>query len=553
MCGIAGIVNFGGEPVDRARVARMTEALAHRGPDGSGIWIEGHVGFGHRRLAIRDLSPAGAQPMIDAHAKIAVTYNGELYNDLDHPPAAHAIGGNAVSTPLAIPKSSHPPTGTGAAMHSSNSRASMRWRCGTRPIERLILARDPVGIKPLYFSFVGRSLRFASEIKSLLALDDQPRKLSPQSLHRFFAQGFPGPSSSLIDGIVPVPPGSLLIADRDGWRIEKFWQPQRRPKITDLDEALDAFDLAVAARGRRSAHQRRAGIAAAERRYRQRVDRDRASEARRTSRSTPRPSVKPPSTRADLRRRRRGMPGLQQNFVSIDTEADIEARFLDVVAKVDGQLADSSSLAFYSLCQKAGKHVRVLLTGDGADEFFAGYETYRASRLTTGIAPFVPAQAARTISNLLFAKAASGRAKVGTAEKLARLAAGIANGGGQPHPQWRRYLFPDEIDGLYGSGMSDVDLAIDALVEYAAAMGDEGSVMDRALVGDQRYYLPGDMLMKSELDEHGARRRDPRAVPRPPDHGIRQQPRRRADQPAARSRQAHPAAKPRSAAACPVN
>ena len=496
MCGIAGIVNFDGEPVDRARIARMTEALAHRGPDGSGVWVEGHVGFGHRRLAIRDLSPAGAQPMIDTDAKIAVTYNGELYNDLDLRRQLTQSAGTRFHTSCdtEVIAPAYRLWGHDAFLKFEGMYAMALW---DQANERLILARDPVGIKPLYFSFVGRSLRFASEIKSLLALDDQPRKLSPQSLHRFFAQGFPGPSNSLIDGIVPVPPGSLLIADRDGWRVEKFWQPQRQPKITDLDEALDAFDRlwprvvndqlisdvpvslllsggidsaliasALPKRSDLSAYTATFGEAAF----------DESGLATMTARHA----------------------GLRQNFVSIDTEADIEARFLDVVAKVDGQLADSSSLAFYSLCQKAGKEVRVLLTGDGADEFFAGYETYRASRLMTGIAPFVPAQAARYASNLLFAKAASSRAKVGPAEKLARLAAGIANGGGQPHPQWRRYLFPDQIDGLYGSGMSDVDLAIDALVEYAVALGDEGSVMDRALVGDQRYYLPGDMLMKTD-------------------------------------------------------
>ena len=74
----------------------------------------------------------------------------------------------------------------------------------------------------------------------------------------------------------------------------------------------------------------------------------------------------------------------------------------------------------------------------------------------------------------------------------------MANGGGQPHPQWRRYLFPDQIDGLYGTGMRMSICESTRSIEYAAALGDEGSVMDRALVGDQRYYLPGDMLMKTD-------------------------------------------------------
>jgi asparagine synthase (glutamine-hydrolysing) len=496
MCGIAGIVNFGGEPVDSRRLVQMTDALAHRGPDGSGVWVEGHVGFGHRRLAIRDLSPAGAQPMIDKEAGIAVTYNGELYNDAGLRRELAQAAGTAFHTSCdtEVIAPSYRRWGKDAFLKFEGIYAIALW---DRQNERLILARDPVGIKPLYFSFVGRSLRFASEIKALLALDDQPRQLAPESLHRFFAQGYPGPARSLIDGIVPLPPGSTLVADRNGWRVESFWQPQRSGKITSLEQALADFDrlwpevvddqlisdvpvalllsggidsaLIAAALPKRSdlsAYTATFGEAAF----------DESGLAAITAKHA----------------------RLRQHLVSIDTESDIEARFLDVVAKFDGQLADSSALAFYSLCQKAGKEVRVLLSGDGADEFFAGYETYRATRVATAVGPWLPKFVMRYLSQALFAKAATSSAKVGTAEKLARLLAGVANGGNQPHPQWRRYLYPDQIDSLYGTGMKHVDRKTDALDEYAAALGTEGSAMDKALVGDQRYYLPGDMLMKTD-------------------------------------------------------
>ncbi len=474
----------------------MTDALAHRGPDGSGVWVEGHVGLGHRRLAIRDLSPAGAQPMIDSEAGIAVTYNGEIYNDArvrrELSQAAGTTFHTVCDTEVIAP--SYRLWGQDAFLKFEGIYALALW---DQKNERLILARDPVGIKPLYFSFVGRSLRFASEIKALLALDDQPRQLAPESLHRFFAQGYPGPARSLIDGIVPLPPGSTLVADRNGWRVESFWQPQRSGKITSLEQALADFDrlwpevvddqlisdvpvglllsggidsaliaTALPNRSDLSAYTATFGEAAF----------DESGLAAITARHAK----------------------LRQHLVSIDTESDIEGRFLDVVAKFDGQLADSSALAFYSLCQKAGKDFRVLLTGDGADEFFAGYETYRATRVATAVGPLLPKSAMRYLSEALFAKAAASSAKVGTAEKLARLLAGVANGGNQPHPQWRRYLYPDQIDGLYGTGMNDVDRKVDALDEYAAALGHEGSAMDRALVGDQRYYLPGDMLMKTD-------------------------------------------------------
>ena len=81
MCGVAGIFNLDGRPVSRPSIERMTDALAHRGPDGAGIWIDGAIGLGHRRLAIRDLSERGRQPMTDRTGRITVTYNGEIYND----------------------------------------------------------------------------------------------------------------------------------------------------------------------------------------------------------------------------------------------------------------------------------------------------------------------------------------------------------------------------------------------------------------------------------------------------------------------------------------
>jgi asparagine synthase (glutamine-hydrolysing) len=496
MCGIAGIVNFDGEPIARQSIIQMTETLAHRGPDSSGIWVQDHVGLGHRRLAIRDLSPAGAQPMIDPGAKIAVSYNGELYNDVELRRAlGHTAGARfhtSCDTEVIAP--SYRLWGKNAFLKFEGMYAIALW---DQENERLILARDPIGIKPLYFSFVGRSLRFASEIKALLALQDQPRQLSPQSLHRFFAQGYPGPSRSLIDGIEPLPPGSTLVADRNGWRVEHFWQPKRHTKIVSFEEALSGFDqlwpevvddqlisdvpvalllsggidsalIATALPGRSdlSAYTASFGETAF----------DESGLAAVTARHT----------------------NLRQRFVSIDTEEDIEVRFLDVVAKVDGQLADSSALAFYSLCQKAGREVRVLLTGDGADEFFAGYETYRATRLATAVGPLLPKFAMRHLSDALFAKAAASQAKVGAAEKFARLLAGMANGGARPHPQWRRYLFPEQIHTLYGAGMKDIDREADALDEYAAALGTEGSEADRALEADQRYYLPGDMLMKTD-------------------------------------------------------
>lgn len=496
MCGIAGIVNFDGAPVDRHAVEAMTSSLAHRGPDGSDIWLAGHVGFGHRRLAIRDLSDAGRQPMHDVTGTVTVTYNGEIYNDADvrrelesvRPVAFHSTCDAEIIAP------SYLAWGAQALDRFEGMFAFGLWDAAR---ETLVLARDPVGIKPLYFSWQGRSLRFASEIKALLALPDQARNLSADALHRFLAQGYAGPRRSLIEGIQPVPPGSVLTANREGWRIARYWRPVRKVAIRTLDAATDEFiplwrkvvedqlisDVPVGvllSGGIDSA------LIAAALAGRKRV-----------------PAFTAKFRNADfdetgLAAIAAQYAGLAHQHVAIDDVSDLEARFISVVHHFDGQLADSSALAFYSLCREARRSIPVLLTGDGADEFFAGYETYRASRIARACAAVIPAGLAGAAARRLFATGRANEDRTGATEKLARLLAGIAHGNGNHHPQWRRYLYPEQLRSLYGSAMGEL-AQVDPLDEYAAAIRSaEGTLTDRCLIADQAYYLPGDMLIKSD-------------------------------------------------------
>lgn len=496
MCGIAGIVNFDGAPVDRETVERMTSTLAHRGPDGSGVWVRGNLGFGHRRLAIRDLSDAGRQPMVDDDARVAVTYNGEIYNDLDLRRDLSREAGTVFRTTCdtEVIAPAYRQWGKDAFLRFEGMFALALW---DEVNERVILARDPIGIKPLYFSWVGRSIRFGSEIKAILALHDQPRTLSREGLHSFFAQGYPGPKQSLVDGIVPLPPGCVLVADRDGFTIEQYWRPQRSHKYTRMEEALEAFqalwpkvvgDMLISdvpvglllSGGIDSA------LVATALKGHAKV---RAYTAVFNDATFDESSLSTISAR---------YAGLDHKFEPIDAEELLQARFLDIVAKVDGQLADSSSLAFYSLCQKARSDVPVLLTGDGADEFFAGYETYRATRLAAGLGPVMPRRVAQRISRGVSALGGLNRGRVSSADKLARFFAGIANGDGRPHTQWRRYLFPQDAPFLYGDDMADLLDQVDPLAGYGDVYDKEMAPIDAALLADQQYYLPGDMLMKSD-------------------------------------------------------
>jgi len=496
MCGIAGIANFDGTPVERAVLERMINALTHRGPDGMGIWVASSVGLGHRRLAIRDLTESGSQPMHHASGSIVVTYNGEIYND------ARLRRSISASTPVEFHSScdteviapAYAAWGTDAFSRFEGMFAIGLWDARNR---RFILARDPSGIKPLYYSWDGRSLRFASELKGLLAAPDFPRRMCPESLHRYLAQGYPGPARTLLEDVFPVPPGSFVVASAEGIRIERYWKPKRTGEIEDLDVALETFDSLwkevvrdmlvsdvpvglLLSGGIDSALAASAltgsGVPAFTASFFSR-DYDEAGKAGKVA----------------------ARFGLEHLRIAADVSGDIEQRFLKVVHHYDGNCADSSGLAFHAVCEAAREHVPVLLTGDGADEFFGGYETFRASRVANVIAPVVPRWLARIAADQLFSLGRSGEKKVPASEKTARLLSGIAYGNGVQHPQWRRHLYPHTMERIYGPLLRELASAIDPLDEYARAIESEsGSLLDRCLLGDQTYYLPGDLLVKSD-------------------------------------------------------
>ncbi len=252
MCGIAGIV---GRLDDRNRAAleRMNDAMAHRGPDGSGIWVStpDSRGWGallaHRRLAILDLSPAGAQPMVDPVTGHVVVFNGEIYNFRDLRRRLEAEGQELQST------------GDTAAMlralalHGSAAVAWFRgmfaFACWDPAERKLLLARDPLGIKPLYLARSsnpdsGWSLVFASELRALLSsgLLGRPR-LDPQALASGVWNGFVVGPGTAVEGVDLLWPGRLLEFDGKGREVRQqdFWRiPDRAQEPVTDEESLAA-------------------------------------------------------------------------------------------------------------------------------------------------------------------------------------------------------------------------------------------------------------------------------------------------------------------------
>ena len=209
MCGIAGIVKLDpAETVDEARLKRMRDVLRHRGPDGEGLWIDGPVGLGHRRLAIVDVA-GGHQPMPNEDERAWIVYNGEIYNHAElrrGPPGARP----SLSHALATPRPSCTSTRTRASGCVERLRGMFAFAIWDRDRGRLLLARDRLGIKPLYYAVTDHELLFASEIKAILAAMATRPRFNEAVLPEFLANRFVAGEETFFRGIRKLAPGHTL-------------------------------------------------------------------------------------------------------------------------------------------------------------------------------------------------------------------------------------------------------------------------------------------------------------------------------------------------------
>ena len=214
MCGISGFVNRDRErPADEALLRRMTEAIAHRGPDGSGSFVEGPVALGHRRLSIIDLSSNGAQPMHNEDGAVTVTFNGEIYNYLTLRDELIARG-HAFRSRCDTEVLVHGYEEWGDAL-PERLNGMFAFAIYDRAKRKLFLSRDRFGKKPLYY-FAGQGcFAFASELTALLEHPGVPREIDESALRKYFAYGFIPAPHSLYRNIAKLPGGHSL-----GWDIE---------------------------------------------------------------------------------------------------------------------------------------------------------------------------------------------------------------------------------------------------------------------------------------------------------------------------------------------
>ena len=221
MCGIAGIWSApGAAPPRPDDVANMVGALHHRGPDGQGIWSDGPIALGHARLSIIDLA-GGAQPMGNEDGRIQVVFNGEIFNYVELRAELLARGHRfRTASDTEVLVHLYEDFGDDFLDRLNGQFAIALWD-GTR--QRLLLARDPVGIRPLFHTTVHGQLLFGSEVKALFALPRVPRALSADGLASVFSYWSALPPGTVFEGVQSLPPGHRLVIDARGRRVERWW------------------------------------------------------------------------------------------------------------------------------------------------------------------------------------------------------------------------------------------------------------------------------------------------------------------------------------------
>jgi len=234
MCGICGIFNFNGEPVDRGLLSKMTQVMHHRGPDGEGSYIAQGVGLGHRRLSIIDLA-GGSQPISNEDGSMWIVFNGEIYNYIElHDELI--VKGHIFKTRSDTEVIIHGYEEWGLdCVNRFNGMFSFALWDGNS--DRLFMARDHLGIKPLYYVRLGNKLLFASEIKSLLQDGDCKRAVDIKSLGELFTFRYVPSPNTLFKDIKKLPPGHLMTVDNRGIEIKRYWNwtPQIRSAYREED------------------------------------------------------------------------------------------------------------------------------------------------------------------------------------------------------------------------------------------------------------------------------------------------------------------------------
>ena len=513
MCGIAGAVDWTGAP-DLAAVRRMVARLRHRGPDAEGVVCRGAAALAHARLSIIDISAAANQPMVDSDAVCWLVFNGEIYNHHDlraELTAKGAVFRTRSDTEVILEGYKY--WGLDCFARFNGMFALALW---DERDKTLVMARDRLGKKPLYYAETAGGLAFSSELPSLRRHPEVPREIDPVGIRQVLNLGYLLGSDCIVRGVRKLAPGTLLVARqgrspecRSYWSLAPVFAEKSRWRSTA--EATDALDALMrdAVRLRLESDVPLGAFLSGG------IDSSLIVAMMKHGPSAERidtftAGFADPSYDERLQARRIAEHlgvSLHEQEVADEAMADLPR----LMALAGEPFADTSLLPTYHLCGLARRRVTVSLSGDGGDELFAGYETYVADRLHHLIRA-VPGPLIELVEWGLGALLPVSMAKVSFDYKLRQFLAGARHDFRRAHYSWRTLFSDKELMRLIRPEQPEARDSdpYGRVHGFYEEVGD-CHYLDQAAYVDIKTWLPDDILVKLDRASmaHGLEARAP--------------------------------------------
>jgi asparagine synthase (glutamine-hydrolysing) len=499
MCGICGVGTRGEEPSPDL-VRRMCRSIVYRGPDGEGILTRPGVGLGMRRLAIIDLV-SGEQPIGNESGSVQVVFNGEIYNfrELRHALEQKGHRFETRSDTEVIPHL-YEEHGLDFPRFLNGMFAIALWDETTR---RLILARDRVGIKPLFYSVRGGRLYFGSEVKCILAAGGSEREVDLAGLDQLLSFEYTASPTTLLRDVKKLPPGGFLVWERGELTLGRFWSLADAVRAQPRDGERSEDDWAAELKATMDASVARQMVSDVPLGSFLSGGIDSSIIVSAMSRASTRP-VKTFSI-GFRNRSYDELPYARVMAAHCKTEHHeevLDPGYLDLVGDViehmDQPIGDFSVFPTLLVSRVARRHVTVVLSGDGGDELFAGYDAYLADRSAARSIDRLPGVLRRALFSLGDLVPGT-QAKKDLRNNLKRFLEGAALPARWEHLRWMTFLSPVQRRALYRPDvLAEVgDGAARAALAHLDNPG--GDRLQRQLFCDTTFYLPEDILAKVDL------------------------------------------------------
>ncbi len=496
MCGIAGVVDAG-RPIHRELIEAMCEAMTHRGPDSRGVHVEDGAGLGAQRLAIIDVE-GGSQPMTDESGDVVVVFNGEIYNHpelrRDLQARGHRFKSAADTEVIAHLYEEHGPDLV------SRLEGMFAFAVWDRPRRRLVCARDRAGEKPLFWALRDRRFTFASELRALLHDDTIPRRANARAIDAYLCLGYVPDPLCAVSEVHKLAPASTLVLESGTVRIDRYWSLGYRPKRVSGDRRALEEELRLrldeATRSRMRSDVPLGALLSGG------LDSSAvvAAMAAHSSRPVRTFSIGFDDSEHDESSFARLVAerlGTDHHELRVRPDA---AAILPRMARHHGEpFGDSSAIPSFHLAELASRHVKVVLTGDGGDESFAGYDRYVPTSRLAQIARLPRALRAPVAPVLRLA--GEGRTSRSPRSRLSRLGRLLAMDRAGLYANAMTVFGAAERDALLAPGFLPSPPGPPAEERIAGPWRavDSDCEVERMLGADVATYLPGDLLVKMDI------------------------------------------------------